>query len=67
MSQTAVPQTFTHARHDPQDVTAQARPLPPLISADWTAVIWERFPKFVFGFLLASALFSFALPDAPVG
>ena len=31
------------------------------------SLIWERFPKFVFGFLLASALFSFALPDATVG
>jgi uncharacterized integral membrane protein (TIGR00698 family) len=29
-------------------------------------LIWERFPKFVFGFLLASALFSFALPQASV-
>lgn len=28
-------------------------------------VIWERFPKFVLGFLLASLIFSFAL-DAPV-
>jgi uncharacterized membrane protein YadS len=26
------------------------------------AVIWERFPKFVIGFVLASAIFSFALP-----
>jgi uncharacterized integral membrane protein (TIGR00698 family) len=26
------------------------------------AVIWERFPKFVIGFVLASALFSFVLP-----
>jgi uncharacterized integral membrane protein (TIGR00698 family) len=26
------------------------------------AVIWERFPKFVIGFVVASALFSFALP-----
>jgi uncharacterized integral membrane protein (TIGR00698 family) len=26
-------------------------------------LIWERFPKFVFGFLLASALFSFGLPE----
>jgi len=25
------------------------------------AVIWERFPKFVIGFVLASAVFSFAL------
>ena len=25
-------------------------------------VIWERFPKFVLGFILASAIFSFALP-----
>jgi uncharacterized integral membrane protein (TIGR00698 family) len=30
------------------------------------AVIWERFPKFVFGFLLASLVFSFALTDATV-
>ena len=30
------------------------------------SVIWQRFPKFVFGFLLASALFSFALPEAAV-
>ena len=30
------------------------------------ALIWERFPKFVFGFLLASALFSFVLADATV-
>ena len=29
-------------------------------------LIWERFPKFVFGFLLASALFSFVLPEASV-
>ena len=29
-------------------------------------VIWERFPKFVFGFLLASVLFSFVLGDATV-
>jgi len=29
-------------------------------------LIWERFPKFVFGFLLASALFSFGLADATV-
>jgi uncharacterized membrane protein YadS len=29
-------------------------------------LIWERFPKFVFGFLLASALFSFVLADATV-
>ncbi len=29
-------------------------------------LIWERFPKFVFGFLLASALFSFALPETSV-
>lgn len=28
-------------------------------------VIWERFPKFVLGFLLASLIFSFAL-DAPI-
>jgi uncharacterized integral membrane protein (TIGR00698 family) len=26
------------------------------------AVIWQRFPKFVLGFVVASALFSFALP-----
>jgi uncharacterized integral membrane protein (TIGR00698 family) len=26
------------------------------------AVIWERFPKFVIGFVVASAIFSFALP-----
>jgi len=25
-------------------------------------IIWERFPKFVLGFLVASALFSFAIP-----
>lgn len=30
------------------------------------AVIWERFPKFVLGFLLASLLFSFALPAEAV-
>jgi uncharacterized integral membrane protein (TIGR00698 family) len=30
------------------------------------AVIWDRFPKFVFGFLLASLLFSFAVSDATV-
>jgi uncharacterized integral membrane protein (TIGR00698 family) len=29
-------------------------------------VIWERFPKFVFGFLLASMIFSFVLNDATV-
>ena len=29
-------------------------------------VIWERFPKFVFGFLLTSLLFSFVLSDATV-
>jgi len=29
-------------------------------------LIWDRFPKFVFGFLLASLLFSFALNDATV-
>src|SRR5499426_2959782 len=29
-------------------------------------LIWDRFPKFVFGFLLASLLFSFALSDATV-
>src|SRR5439155_12781283 len=28
------------------------------------AIIWERFPKFVLGFLIASALFSFFLPAA---
>jgi uncharacterized membrane protein YadS len=27
------------------------------------AVIWERFPKFVIGFVVAFALFSFALPS----
>ncbi|MGH8621358.1 MAG: YeiH family protein [Burkholderiales bacterium] len=26
-------------------------------------IIWERFPKFVLGFIVASALFSFMLPD----
>jgi len=26
-------------------------------------IIWERFPKFVLGFLVASAVFSFLLPD----
>jgi uncharacterized membrane protein YadS len=30
------------------------------------AIIWERFPKFVLGFLVASAVFSFFLPDAMV-
>ena len=30
------------------------------------AVIWERFPKFVFGFLLASLLFSFVLSSGTV-
>jgi uncharacterized integral membrane protein (TIGR00698 family) len=30
------------------------------------AVIWERFPKFVFGFLIASLTFSFLLSDATV-
>lgn len=30
-------------------------------------LIWDRFPKFVFGFLLASLLFSFVLSDATVG
>jgi uncharacterized integral membrane protein (TIGR00698 family) len=29
-------------------------------------LIWERFPKFVFGFLLASVLFSFVLGDPTV-
>ncbi|HYN13706.1 MAG TPA: putative sulfate exporter family transporter, partial [Burkholderiales bacterium] len=29
-------------------------------------IIWERFPKFVLGFLVASALFSFFLPSATV-
>jgi uncharacterized integral membrane protein (TIGR00698 family) len=29
-------------------------------------VIWERFPKFVLGFVLASAIFSFALPGEMV-
>jgi uncharacterized membrane protein YadS len=29
-------------------------------------LIWERFPKFVFGFLLASLVFSFLLNDASV-
>ena len=29
-------------------------------------LIWERFPKFVFGFLLASVVFSFVLNDATV-
>jgi uncharacterized integral membrane protein (TIGR00698 family) len=31
------------------------------------AVIWQRFPKFVLGFVAASALFSFALPTDLVG
>jgi uncharacterized integral membrane protein (TIGR00698 family) len=30
------------------------------------AVIWDRFPKFVFGFLVASLAFSFLLSDATV-
>jgi uncharacterized integral membrane protein (TIGR00698 family) len=30
------------------------------------AVIWERFPKFVFGFLVASLVFSFLLSEASV-
>jgi uncharacterized membrane protein YadS len=30
------------------------------------AVIWERFPKFVFGFLIASVVFSWLLTDATV-
>src|SRR6185503_11992559 len=30
------------------------------------AIIWERFPKFVLGFLVASALFSFVLPQPMV-
>jgi uncharacterized membrane protein YadS len=30
-------------------------------------LIWERFPKFVFGFLMASVVFSVALSDAMVG
>jgi uncharacterized membrane protein YadS len=30
-------------------------------------VIWERFPKFVLGFLVASFVFSFALDTATVG
>jgi len=30
------------------------------------AVIWERFPKFVFGFLIASVVFSWLLTDAVV-
>jgi uncharacterized membrane protein YadS len=29
-------------------------------------IIWERFPKFVLGFLVASALFSFFIPNAMV-
>jgi uncharacterized integral membrane protein (TIGR00698 family) len=29
-------------------------------------IIWERFPKFVLGFIVASAIFSFLLPDAMV-
>jgi uncharacterized integral membrane protein (TIGR00698 family) len=35
----------------------------PRVSA---AVIWERFPKFVLGFLVASFVFSFALPERVV-
>ncbi len=31
------------------------------------AMIWDRFPKFVLGFILASLLFSFVLPDDLVG
>jgi uncharacterized membrane protein YadS len=31
-----------------------------------TAVIWERFPKFVLGFMAASCVFSFVLPAAQV-
>lgn len=31
------------------------------------AVIWERFPKFVLGFLAASLAFSFLIPSAQVG
>jgi uncharacterized membrane protein YadS len=31
-----------------------------------TGIIWDRFPKFVLGFLVASALFSFFLPAATV-
>ncbi len=30
------------------------------------AIIWERFPKFVFGFLVASLVFSFAIDDQTV-
>jgi uncharacterized integral membrane protein (TIGR00698 family) len=30
------------------------------------AIIWQRFPKFVIGFVVASAVFSFLLPDAVV-
>ena len=30
------------------------------------SLIWDRFPKFVFGFLLASLLFSFVLTDSTV-
>jgi uncharacterized integral membrane protein (TIGR00698 family) len=30
------------------------------------SVIWERFPKFVLGFIAASVLFSFAVPSATV-
>jgi uncharacterized membrane protein YadS len=30
------------------------------------AVIWERFPKFVFGFLVASLVFSWLVSDAAV-
>jgi uncharacterized membrane protein YadS len=40
----------------------QAGPRP----ASRIAVVWERFPKFVFGFLLASLAFSFLLSDATV-
>jgi uncharacterized membrane protein YadS len=31
------------------------------------AVIWQRFPKFVIGFVVASAVFSFALPAETIG
>jgi uncharacterized membrane protein YadS len=30
------------------------------------AIIWERFPKFVFGFLVASVVFSWLLSDTAV-
>jgi uncharacterized membrane protein YadS len=30
------------------------------------AVIWERFPKFVLGFIAASLLFSFVIPAASI-